>query len=320
VALRSRRGSPALPPLLDEWAHDLAAQERSPRTIAGYLEDLRQFAEWLGKPLEQADRNDLRKFAQAMRGRDDQGLAPRTRMRRLVAIRRFYAYLVDTGVLRDSPAEELKLPRVKSDYVPDFLHEDEVGAVRAVFPDTLRGRRDRAMFELGISTLRASEVVGLQLNDLFMLDRGQVRIRGKGGGEYLQVVDDEAVRALGKWLEVRPVCRSPYVFIPLPPRGLRGLHRITAERIMKSYYRAAGITRPFRRPFHALRHTAGFKMGNDGVPLQYIQDIMRHADPRTSRIYARVDPETLREVIRRELRFPSGPRRSGHRPQDPERS
>lgn len=295
--------------LLDQWAQDLAAQERSPRTIAGYLQDVRQLAEWLAKPLEQATQDDLRRFARAMRGRDDEGLSPRTRMRRLVAIRRFYAYLVEVGVLAKSPAEALTLPKVKSAYVPDFLHESEVGAVRSVFPDTPRGRRDRAMFELGISTLRASEVVGLRLNDLFMLDHGQVRVRGKGGGEYLQVIDDEAVAALRAWLDVRPPCRSPYVFLPLPPRGARGLHRATAERLMKRYYRAAGITRPFRRPFHALRHTAGFKMGNDGVPLQYIQDIMRHADPRTSRIYARVDPQTLREVMRRELRFPSGPRR-----------
>ncbi len=83
---------------------------------------------------------------------------------------------------------------------------------------------------------------------------------------------------------------------------------------MKGYYQAAGITRPFPRPFHALRHTAGKTMGNAGVPLQFIQDFMRHKNPRTTRIYARVDPETLREVARRELQFPGGRAPQSRRP------
>jgi len=82
---------------------------------------------------------------------------------------------------------------------------------------------------------------------------------------------------------------------------------------MTRYYRAAGSARDFPRPFHALRHTAGKTMGNAGVPLQYIQDFMRHKNPRTTRVYARVDAETLREVARRELRFPQAPRQ-GRKP------
>jgi integrase/recombinase XerD len=85
-------------------------------------------------------------------------------------------------------------------------------------------------------------------------------------------------------------------------RGARGLHYVSAERILRGYLKAAGITRPLS--FHALRHTVGVTLADRGVPLEYIQDLLRHADPRTTRIYTSVAPERLQEVLRRELRFP----------------
>jgi len=286
-------------PLLQEWADDLAARNQSPRTIRGYLTDLRQFAESIRhRPLEAVRAEDVRRFSHAMQR---SGLRPRTRARRLVALRQFYAYLVRTGRLKASPLEHLELPRISRATVPRFLRPAEVGRLRAVIPETPRGRRDRALVELGLSSLRVSEVVGLQLDDLF-LDRGQVRITGKGGGQYLQPVTAAAVRALERWLAVRPRCPSPFVFTSLPPRGTRGLAYESAERILRTYLKAAGITRPLS--FHALRHTVGVTLADRGVPLEYIQDLLRHADPRTTRIYTSVAPERLQEVLHRELHFP----------------
>ena len=303
--------APAEAPLLEEWVMHLAAKNRSPRTIRGYRNDLTQFAEWLRKPLETATAADLRAFSHAMHRAE---LAAVTRLRRLVALRQFYGYLVATERLAESPAARLDLPEVAEEREPEFLLPEEVGDVRGAFPPTPRGLRDRALFELGLSSLRVFEVVGLRLDDLILLKQAQVRVRGKGGGTYQQAITPDAVDAVQAWLAVRPSCPAPYVFIPLPPRGARGLHPRTADRAMNRYYRVAGIARAFPRPFHALRHTAGKTMGNAGVPLQYIQDFMRHKNPRTTRVYARVDPETLREVARRELRFPQAPRQ-GRKPE-----
>lgn len=197
--------------------------------------------------------------------------------------------------------DDIELPKISRATVPKFLRPEEVGRLREVIPETPRGRRDRALIELGLSSLRVSEVVGIQLDDLF-LDRGQVRITGKGGGQYLQPITDAAVQALEGWLVARPRCPSRFVFVPVMRRGARGLHYVSAERILRGYLKAAGITRPLS--FHALRHTVGVTLADRGVPLEYIQDLLRHADPRTTRIYTSVAPERLQEVLRRELRFP----------------
>ncbi len=77
----------------------------------------------------------------------------------------------------------------------------------------------------------------------------------------------------------RPPCESPALFVPLPPRkGPCRLEYTTVEKALRRYLKAAGVTRRVR--FHDLRHTAGLRLANRGVPLQIIQDIMYHKDPR----------------------------------------
>src|SRR3970282_561227 len=92
------------PPLLQEWADELAARNRSIRTIRGYLTDVRQLGEWLRHEELGAGRGeDVRRFSHAMQRA---GLHPRTRTRRLVALRQFDAYLVETGRLPPDPVDE----------------------------------------------------------------------------------------------------------------------------------------------------------------------------------------------------------------------
>src|SRR3989304_2119824 len=175
------------PPLLQEWADELAARTGSIRTMRGHLTDVRQLGEWLRHQEFGAVRGeDVRRFSHAMQRA---GLHPRTRARRPGAPRQFYAYPVETGRLPRSPMDDIELPKISRATVPKFLRPEEVGRLREVIPETPRGRRDRSLIELGLSSLRVSEVVGIQLDDLF-LDRGQVRITGKGGGQYLQPVHE----------------------------------------------------------------------------------------------------------------------------------
>lgn len=288
-----------LHPLLEEWAGELASQNRAELTIAGYLLDLRQFQTFLrGRDLLSVATEDVRRFSHTM---TRAGLQPRSRSRRLVAIRRFYAYLAQTGRIAQSPAADVRPPRPKA-RAPNFLTPGEVGALRRAIPGTDRGIRDRAVIELGLQSLRISEILGLDLDDLH-LDRRQVRIVGKGGGEVLQPITEAGVRAVEAWLARRPICRSRALFIPLPPRGPgTRLHYTTVEKLFRGYLQAAKITRPLR--FHDLRHTVGVTLADRGVPLQFIQDLLRHRDPKTTRVYTQVARERLAEVLDRELEFP----------------
>lgn len=303
MSSRSRAGTPnttvPLHPLLEEWAGELATLNRSPKTIKGYLVDLGQYFEWLGRrdPLG-VTAQDVRRYAHTMQAA---GLAPRTRARRTTAIRTWYRYLAKTRRVAESPADEIAPPRPKKN-PPSFLRDEEVRKLRRALPRDNRGLRDRAIIELGLSSLRISEPLSLDLDDVF-LDRRQIRITGKGGDRAVQPIGKAVARALQAWLERRPECRSQAVFIPLPPRGPGcRLEYTTVEKNFRRYLKAAGINRRIR--FHDLRHTLGVRLANRGVPLQYIQDLFRHKSPQTTRIYTDVAKEHLAEVLDREGEFP----------------
>jgi site-specific recombinase XerD len=74
------------------------------------------------------------------------------------------------------------------------------------------------------------------------------------------------------------------------------------EKTFRAYLRQAGIDRPVR--FHDPRHTVGVTLADRGVPLQFIQDLLRHRDPKTTRVYTQVARDRLAEVLDRELEFP----------------
>lgn len=296
-----RAATVPLHPLLDEWAGELATLNRSRLTIRAYLNDLRQFLEWLGPnrdPLAIGPA-DVRKFAHAM---TRAGLEVRSRARRTTAIREFYKYLVKTKRLPESPAEDVAPPRPHKS-MPGFLKPQEIARVRKVISKDARGLRDRAIFELGLMTLRISSTLKLDLENVEELDRRLIRVTLKGGDQATQRITEVAARALRAWLDRRPRCESAAVFVPLPPRkGPCRLEYTTVEKALRRYLKAAGVTRRVR--FHDLRHTAGLRLANRGVPLQIIQDIMHHKDPRTTRIYTEVDSEVIAEVVDRELQFP----------------
>lgn len=284
---------PSTHPAVDRWLAHLAAAGRSARTVDGYRRDLRDYLDWLRRDPLAATRGDVEAYALAMHRA---GLGPRTRARRLAAVRAFYRWALAQGLVRDDPARFVPPPRVPRG-APRFLTPDEVQALLlAARPDGPRGVRDRALLELGLHGLRVGEVVGLDLDDLVYLDRGQLRVRRKGGAVRLVELAERAVWALRRWLEERPPCPSPALFVPVPPRPP---HRLTARQVQARFRRLArraGIDRPVS--YHQLRHTLGTALADAGVPLQEIQDLLGHASPATTRIYTQVARERLREALR----------------------
>ena len=272
---------------------DLSASGRSRRTLEAYELDLRELCGWLRKDPLEASQEDLRAFAAAM---DRAGLSVATRARRTVAIRQFYRWLLRMGRISSDPAADLAPPRVRRK-LPHFLTGDEIRVLLQAIPGDARGERDRAIILLGLHGLRVGEVARLDLADLAYMDRGQIRVTRKGGTQVLKEVSAELRLALEAWLQVRPPCPSPALFVPLPPRGPDC--RLSARRIeqlFREHCRAAGIAKPVS--FHSLRHSIATAMADAGIPLQEIQDWLDHASPATTRIYARVSRDRLRDALR----------------------
>jgi len=285
---------------VEAWLQYLRVERRrAANTVDSYARDLlhlQRFAAGREQPIETLDRAALEAFVRGLMG---EGLSPRSVARVVSAVRNFYRYLVLTGRLARSPADDLQPPRAWA-ALPKYLSADEVDRLLAL-PDvsTPRGLRDRALIELLYATgLRVSELASLTAADL-NLSEGLLTTRGKGDKERLVPIGDEAASWLARYLrEARPALvrgrHTPRLFV----NGRGGpLSRIGVWKILKHYGTQAGFGR--RLSPHVLRHSFATHLLERGADLRAIQMMLGHADLSTTQIYTHVLEARLRALHER---------------------
>jgi len=117
---------PQEPDIFQQFARSIGGKD--PKTIAVYLSVLRDLANWLAeRPGGTPFRVELL-TATALRGYMDhlaqEERAPRTRRKALTAIRRFCRWVVDEGLLRRNPANQIEAPDVVA-MSPRELDDDQ---------------------------------------------------------------------------------------------------------------------------------------------------------------------------------------------------
>lgn len=266
----------------------------SENTLRAYAADLSRFAGWLshrGLGLLQARREHTLGWLASLAG-----APPRSTARRLSSLRRFYAYQLREGGLKDDPTLRVEGPKLGR-ALPDSLSEADVEALLAA-PDgaTALGLRDRAMLELLYATgLRVSELVGLTLAQL-NLTQGVLRVVGKGGKERLVPFGEPAADCVRRYLrDARPELvqerASDAVF---PGRAGHAMTRQTFWHRLRRHARVAGLTKHLSP--HTLRHAFATHLLNHGADLRAVQMLLGHSDISTTQIYTHVARERLRQL------------------------
>ena len=280
--------------------HLLVERGLSPNTVSAYRSDLERFLADLDREKRALTNVDTGRVGLHVRALRRSGLSSRSITRALVAIRRFYAFLVEQGDCSANPAENLKPPKTVRQ-LPKVLSESDIERlIAAPDLDSPLGQRDRAMIELLYATgLRVSELVGLELDQL-RLDSGFLVAYGKGRKERIVPVGERAEAHLGAYLEeARPqllVDRQQLVF--LGARG-RGLTRQGFWKRLKEYGVAVGIggLSP-----HVLRHSFATHLLDHGADLRAVQLMLGHSDISTTQIYTHIHQHRLRSIYEQ---FPS---------------
>ena len=144
--------------------------------------------------------------------------------------------------------------------------------------------------------LRGGEVLAMTLDDLDW-ERGTLLVRGKGRRlERLPLPKDVGAALIHYLRHVRPACASRKVFIRLkaPQRPLRSSGICCVVR--RALKRAA--LNPDFKGAHLLRHSLATEMLRRGASLGEIGQLLRHQQPTTTQIYAKVDIQALRGIAR----------------------
>lgn len=290
--------------LIDSFLEYMVAERSAPEnTLCAYANDLKSFATWIekrGGNIKKVDDSDLREFITYCRKKRFKAISIN---RRVAAIKQFYGFLLDEGVIEADPTKDIILPK-REIYLPDVLNKTEVDKLLNA-PDvhTPIGIRDKAMLELLYATgLRVSELVNLKMNNL-NLDIGYVMTTGKGEKERLVPLGNTAVRWAKKYIvEVRPLHVKKSTNTVFCSKRGTSMSRQNFWHIIRKYALLAGINKPISP--HTLRHSFATHLLVGGADLRSVQMMLGHADISTTQIYTHVTSKRLKEI--HELYHPRG--------------
>ncbi len=267
-------------------------------TLLAYTRDLERFARWAEKGLADYLNPTLRELAGYLGHlREEEGLAPSSTARHLVALKVFYRFLrleertsQGTVDLLASPTLWERIPQVLSPENVNKLLDAPLAVDRHYL-------RDRALLETLYATgSRASEVVGLKTADLH-LDAGFCKCFGKGSKQRIVPLGRVAINALRAYQEkqrpqlIQASPDTPWVFVS---RGGKKLTREMLWVLVKKYVKRAGL--PGKVSPHTLRHSFATHLLAGGADLRTVQELLGHASIQTTQHYTHVDRDRLRAI------------------------
>lgn len=146
------------------------------------------------------------------------------------------------------------------------------------------------------SGLRVSELVSLQVNDLF-LEEGVIKVLGKGNKERLVPIGEKTINQIGHYIryyrnEVAKKKSEPELI--LNQKGNK-LSRVYVFKIIKRLAEKAGIKQNISP--HTLRHTFATVLIEAGADLRAVQQMLGHQSITTTEIYTHIDKSYLKTVI-----------------------
>ena len=152
--------------------------------------------------------------------------------------------------------------------------------------------------------LRACEVVAMTLDDIDW-EGAHLMVRGKGGQRVQMPLSAEVGHAIAAYLRKgRPRCTSRRLFIREHAPRVGFANSCAVSTLVQRALADAGVDSPHTGAY-VFRHSLATEMLRQGASLGEIGQLLRHAHPDTTQIYAKVDVCALRPLA---LRWPGGGR------------
>ena len=260
-------------------------QQKSENTIKSYKKDMEQFLEFIkgheliGNICEVEELN-LRGFVLYL---GSINISKRSISRKLSTLRTFFKYLKENKVIKRNPILLLNNPSFTSKF-PVLLKKEELEMLRSVIDVTkANGIRDRLIVELLYSSgIRASELLSLGEN---VIDIEEREVNIVGNSDRTVFFSRIAKKYLLEYLEAKKIkYKEKYNFdiIFVNGSGTRLSDR-SLRRIIDRYAKKANLDKEISP--HTFRHTFGVYLLEKGMNIHFLQELMGHTSPESTRIY-----------------------------------
>jgi site-specific recombinase XerD len=234
-----------------------------------------------------------------VRSLEERGNVATSVNRHIWALKSYFRYLAQKTGDKDL---ELKIRGlVTNEVMPRYLKDKEwellldTSTAPIYDPALPDAARRRAKKELALlyaycgGGLRLNEATHLSIDDI--IEEGFLRVMGKGRHQDFVPVEDEVIRVFKDWLAAKGQ-NGRWIFSGKDPE--KPMARRTAQGIIKSLCRRAGLNDVH---VHSLRHTAGYQLRKAGAAERDIQDVLRHKNIATTKLYTHLANEDLKRRL-----------------------
>lgn len=287
------------------WEEFIYGKIRNPHTRAAYERAIRKFlshCEVIGKKLPTVSPRDVGLYL------DQLDYAPATKKLHLSAIRHFFDTLVTRHVVMLNAAASVRGERLQvvEGKTPEITVRQARTLMRSIDRTHVVGQRDHAIIAIMIYTAaRVGAVATLRRGDFYDIgDQYCLRFTEKRGKSREIPVRHDLQQFIKAYLESGGLDYSDKS-TPLFRTTIRRTKRLTQNgmtagdmaRMVKRRISDAGL--PSRLSPHSFRVTTITDLLNQGVPLEDVQNLAGHADPRTTRLYDRRGRKVTRNIVER---------------------
>ena len=288
---------------LFEYLEILKNEKRySLKTVDSYKRDIEKFMEFMNKEgasFKEVDIIIIRNFlSEELRN----GITKRSCKRRISAYKGFWKFLVKRGVVDKNEFIMLSPLKMVKKY-PNALYKEQI---EKIFEENKNRTdpmmlRDEAIVEtLYYTGIRASELVNLKLEDVFLKDR-ILRVIGKGNKERIVPFTERCRDTLTEYVSkfrdnllAKAKIPTDYLFLnknggQLTTRGL--------ELILSELEKKLGLNYGLHP--HVFRHSFATHLLEAGMDLRLIQELLGHDSINATQVYTHVTDKSMQEIYKK---------------------
>lgn len=271
-------------------------KQASANTVASYMRDIRQFSDWLRDHEDigvlEVEQLNIRAYLDHL---IEDGRSNATISRTLASLKNFYAYLVSSGFLDQTPTIEVRIDRGEKK-LPQILTGREIELLLQQPAQTdSKGFRDKAMLETMYATgIRVTELINLNIEDV-NLALGSIKCTNGSKTRTIPLYP-AALQAMSAYIAtVRtgmladPEEKALFVNVS----GVR-MSRQGFWKIIKHYQTMARIEKEITP--HTLRHSFAVHLLENGADLGSLQELMGHSDISSTQMYTQMINQKLKSV------------------------
>ena len=317
-----------LPMFVRRFANEyLVTKNKAPRTVLGYVGDIKVFFEYLEKTmgipvmqiriqtLGSLTADDIQDYLMYLMryNRTDpnnqktirESNQASSRARKLSSLRALYRYLIAHNHLEKNVAELVDMPKIEEKAIT-YLEKEEVRGVlqgaetggsltEAQFKFAKSSQmRDIAILTLLLNTgIRVSEMVGIDLQDIDWNER-RIKIFRKGRKEQYVYFNDPVAETLQDYIDYERKTPSEDMSALFISRKGQRISVRAVERLVKKY--TASVVPMKRITPHKLRSTFATNLYEETGDIYVTSDALGHSSLETVKKYTNLHDERRRKA------------------------